>query len=166
MTDENWEDLPKEELIEKIEELNQDRVVFFEPQREIVLSNPSEGTLKEIGGIAHMETSSADHYKFKVQEMDIWNSDLSLEEMKEKYTRLVGSYPHFLEWVQRTYEKQEVFSIEHEGRYHALVSNDPERMEWARGLDDVRDNLAVDLSDTKSRIAMGAKSRAEIKKVL
>lgn len=166
MTDENWEDLPKEELIEKIEELNQDRVVFFEPQREIVLSNPSEGTLNEIGGIAHMETSSADHYKFKVQEMDIWNSDLSLEEMKEKYTRLVGSYPHFLEWVQRTYEKQEVFSIEHEGRYHALVSNDPERMEWARGLDDVRDNLAVDLSDTKSRIAMGAKSRAEIKKVL
>ncbi len=166
MTDENWEDLSKDELIDKIEELKEDRVVFFEPQREIVLSNPSEETLNEIGGIAHMETSSADHYKFKVQEMDIWNSDLSLEEMKEKYTRLVGNYPHFLEWLQRTYEKQEVFSIEHEGRYHALVSNDPERMEWARGLDDVRENLAVDLSDTKSRIAMGAKSRAEIKKAL
>ena len=166
MKDENWEDFSKDELINKIEELKEDRVVFFEPQREIVLSNPSEETLNEIGGIAHMETSSADHYKFKVQEMDIWNSDLSLEEMKEKYTKLVGNYPHFLEWVQRTYEKQEVFSIEHEGRYHALVSNDSERMEWARGLDDVRENLAVDLSDTKSRIAMGAKSRAEIKKAL
>ena len=166
MTDEELEEFSKDELIDRIKEIKEDRVVFFEPQREIVLTNPKEETLNEFSKIAHMETSSGDHYKFQVQEMDIWNSDLSLEELKEKYTRLVGSYPHFLEWLQRTYEKQEVFSIEHEGRYHALVSNDPERMEWARGLDDVRENLSVDLSDTKSRIAMGAKSRAEIKKVL
>ena len=39
-------------------------------------------------------------------------------------------------------------------------------MEWARGIEDVRENLSVDLSDTKSRIAMGANSRATIKKVL
>lgn len=166
LTDEELEEFSKEELIDRIKEIKEDRVVFFEPQREIVLTNPKEETLNEFSKIAHMETSSGDHYKFQVQEMDIWNSDLSLEELKEKYTRLVGSYPHFLEWLQRTYEKQEVFSIEHEGRYHALVSSDPERMEWARGLDDVRENLSVDLSDTKSRVAMGAKSRAEIKKVL
>ncbi|MFB6291976.1 MAG: DEAD/DEAH box helicase [Candidatus Nanohaloarchaea archaeon] len=166
MSEENLEDLSKEELIERLRDQEQDNVVFFEPQREIILSNPSDETVNEISEVAHLETSSGADYKFKVREMDIWNSDLSLEEMKEKYTRIVGSYPSFLEWVQRIYERQEVFSIEHEGTYHALVSDDPERMEWARSLEDVRENLAVDLSDTKSRIAMGSKSRAKIKEVL
>lgn len=164
------EQLDKEELIERIQELQgneeQNNVVFFEPQREIILSNPNEETLNEISEIAHMDTSSGDHYKFKVKEMDIWNSDLSLEEMEEKYTRIVGSYPNFLSWLERTYERQEVFSIEHQGTYHALEAKNKERMEWARSIDEVRDNLSVDLTDKKSRIAMGAKSRAEIKKVL
>lgn len=164
------EQLDKEELIERIQELQSDEeensVVFFEPQREIILSNPDDETLNEISEVAHMDTSSGDHYKFKVKEMDIWNSDLSLEEMKEKYTRIVGSYPNFMSWLERTYERQEIFSIEHEGTYHALEAENKERMEWARSIDEVRDNLSVDLTDTKSRIAMGAKSRAEIKKVL
>lgn len=164
-TDELGE-LSREELVEKIEEMRQDKVVFFEPQREIILSNPSDETLNEISEIAHMETSSDQHYKFEVRDMDIWNSDLSLEEMKEKYTRILGSYPRFIEWLERTYEKQEVFSIEHEGTYHSLVAEDEERMEWARSIDKVRENLAVDLTDNKSRIAMGAKSRAKIKEVL
>ena len=160
------EEMSRDELVEKVKELREDEVVFFEPQREAVITDPDEETLSELSEIAHMETSSGDHYKFKTGEMDVWNSDLSLEEMKEKYTRIVGSYPHFLEWLERTYEKQEIFSIEHEGRYHSLVSSDPERMEWARGIEDVRENLSVDLSETKSRIAMGANSRATIKKVL
>lgn len=163
---ENLEELPKEELVRMIQNRSKENIVFFEAEREIVVSNPDEKTLNEISEIAHMETSSGDHYKFQVKQMDVWNSDLSIEEMKEKYTRLVGSHPRFIEWVERMYERQEIFSIEHEGRYHALVSNDPERMEWARSIDDVRDNLSVDLSDTKSRIAMGSKSRAEIKKAL
>ncbi len=166
MTSENLEELSREELIQKIRDLERDQVVFFEPQREIILSNPSEETLNEISEIAHLESSSGEHYKFEVREMDIWNSPLSIEEMKEKYTRLLGSYPSFLEWVERIYSRQEVFSIEHEGTYHALVSNDPERMEWARSLEEIRKNLSVDLSDTKSRIAMGSKSRAKIKEVL
>ncbi len=165
-TETDLEELSREELLQKIEEIQQDKVVFFEPQREIILSNPSEETLNEISEIAHMETSSGEHYKFEVREMDIWNSSLSLEEMKEKYTRILGSYPRFLEWAERTYERQEVFSIEHEGTYHALVSEDQERMEWARSLDNIRGNLAVDLTDKKSRIAMGAKSRAKIKEAL
>ena len=152
----------KEELIEELE----NHVVFFEAQREIILSHPDSETLNEISSIAHMETSSGDHYKFQVREMDIWNSDLSREEMKEVYTRVLGDYPRFHEWVERTYDKQEVFSIEHKGHYHVLTSDDVERMEWARGLDKVRKNLAVDLSDTTSRIAMGSKSRAEIKEAL
>jgi DNA excision repair protein ERCC-3 len=164
------EQLDREELIERIQELQNEEeknsVVFFEPQREIILSNPDDETLNEISEIAHMDTSSGDHYKFKVKEMDIWNSDLSLEEMEEKYTRIVGTYPNFLSWLERTYQRQEVFSIEHEGTYHALEAENKERMEWARSIDEVRDNLSVDLTDTKSRIAMGAKSRAEIKKVL
>ncbi len=162
MPDENLEDLSKDELIEKI----QNQVVFFEPQREIILSNPDRETLNEVSSLAHMETSSGEHYKFEVQEMDIWNSDKSLEEIKEVYTRVVGSYPRFLEWLERTYTKQEMFSIEHRGRYHSLVAEDPERMDWARSIDDVRQNLSVDLSDTESRIAMGSKSRAEIKEAL
>jgi DNA excision repair protein ERCC-3 len=167
MDEEKISEMSREELEEKILEMeNDEEVVFFEPQREIILTNPSDETLNRISSIAHMETSSGDHYKFQVKEMDIWNSDRSLEEMKEIYTDLVGSRPRFLEWVERTYEKQEVFSIEHEGRYHALVASNKERMEWARGIDDVRENLAVDLSDTKSRIAMGSKSRAEIKQAL
>jgi len=126
------EQLEKDELIERIQELQneeeQNSVVFFEPQREIILSNPDEETLNEISEIAHMDTSSGDHYKFKVKEMDIWNSDLSLEEMEEKYTRIVGSYPNFLSWLERTYERQEVFSIEHEGTYHALEAKT--KKEW------------------------------------
>ncbi|MFB6209512.1 MAG: DEAD/DEAH box helicase [Candidatus Nanohaloarchaea archaeon] len=170
MPEEDLESMPKEELIERINELENEiedeRAVFFEPQREIILTNPDEETLSEMSGIAHLDTSSGDHYKFRVKQMDVWNSDLSLEEMKEIYTRILGNYPNFLNWLERTYERQEVFSIEHEGTYHSLVSSDPERMEWARGIEDVRENLAVDLSDTKSRIAMGAKSRAKIKEVL
>lgn len=174
------EDLSKEQLIEKIKELkseeeteenlkqedSDENVVFFEPQREIILSNPDEKTLNEMSEIAHLDTSSGDHYKYKIKEMDIWNSDLSFEEMKEKYTRILGNYPNFLNWLERTYEKQEVFSIEHRGTYHTLEASNKERMEWARSIDDVRENLAVDLDDTCSRIAMGAKSRAEIKETL
>ncbi len=163
---EEFEDLSREELVEKIKKMQEDKVVFFEPQREIIVSNPSEETLNEISEIAHMATSSGEHYKFEVREMDIWNSELSLEEMREKYTRILGSYPRFIEWLERTYEKQEMFSIEHEGTYHALVAEDEERMEWARSIEGVRDNLAVDLTDNKSRIAMGAKSRAKIKEAL
>jgi DNA excision repair protein ERCC-3 len=167
MKEEKISEMTREELEEKILEMEaEEEVVFFEPQREIILTDPSDETLNRISSIAHMETSSGDHYKFQVKEMDVWNSDKSLEEMKEIYTDLVGSRPRFLEWVERTYEKQEIFSIEHKGRYHALVSSDPERMEWARGIDEVRENLAVDLSDTQSRIAMGSKSRAEIKQAL
>ncbi|MFB6174655.1 MAG: DEAD/DEAH box helicase [Candidatus Nanohalobium sp.] len=167
MMEEKLSEMSREELEEKILEMeNEEEVVFFEPQREIILTNPADETLNRISSIAHMETSSGDHYKFQVKEMDIWNSDLSLEEMKEIYTELVGSRPRFIEWVERTYEKQEIFSIEHKGRYHALVASNKERMEWARGIDDVRDNLAVDLSDTQSRIAMGSKSRAQIKQAL
>ena len=164
------EELPKEELVERISELQneflRERAVFFEPQREIILSNPDEGTLNEISEIAHMDTSSGDHYKFKVKQMDIWNSDLSLEEMREKYTRILGNYPNFLNWLERTYERQEIFSIEHKGTYHTLEASEEERMEWARGLDEIRDNLSVDLTEKKSRIAMGAKSRAKIKEIL
>ncbi|MFQ3308385.1 MAG: DNA excision repair protein ERCC-3 [Candidatus Nanohaloarchaea archaeon] len=162
-----YEDLSREELIELLQEQEkQDQVVFFEPQREIIVSEPGEETLHELSSIAHMETSSESHYKFQVREMDVWNSDRSLEEMKEAYTRIVGNYPSFLEWIERTYERQEIFSIEHKGRYHALESTDAERMEWARGIDKVRKNLAVDLSDTSSRIKMGSKARAEIKEAL
>jgi len=160
--DENLEGLSRDELVEKI----RDNVVFFEPQREIILSYPGDETLNEISSLAHMETSSGEHYKFEVKEMDVWNSDKSLEEMKEIYTRVVGNYPRFVEWLERTYDKQQVFSIEHRGRYHSLVASEPERMEWARSLEKVRSNLSVDLSDTESRIAMGSKSRAEIKQEL
>ncbi len=165
MEDRDLDDMSEEELRERVRELEDD-VVFFEAEREIVLSHPEEDTLNEISEVSHMVTSSGDHYKFQVRDMDIWNSDVSLEEMKEKYTRVIGSYPRFLEWLERTYERQQVFSIEHEGTYHSLVSENSERMEWARGIDKVRKNLSVDLSDTKSRIAMGSKSRAEIKEAL
>ena len=156
------EEKDRDELVEMIE----NHVVFFEPQREIILSHPDSETLNEISSISHMETSSGEHYKFQVREMDVWNSDLSLEEMKEVYSRVLGSYPRFMEWVERTYEKQEVFSIEHKGHYHVLESESEERMEWARSIEKVRKNLSVDLSDTSSRIAMGSKSRAEIKEAL
>ncbi|WP_414836457.1 DEAD/DEAH box helicase [Candidatus Nanohalococcus occultus] len=165
MPDDKYEDFSREQLIERISKL-EDQAIFFEPQREIIVSSPSDELLGTVSDIAHLESSSGDHYKFEVREMDIWNSELSLEEMKEKYTEVVGSHPRFLEWVERTYNKSQMFSIEHEGRYHSLVGQEPERMEWARSIDKVRKNLSVDLSDTKSRIAMGSKSRAEIKEAL
>jgi DNA excision repair protein ERCC-3 len=164
------DDMSRQELIEEVKSLRQDSskedTIFFEPQREIVLRNPSDRVLEEISEIAHVETTSGNSYKFEVREMDIWNSDLSLEEIKERYEDILGRQPHFMDWVERTYRKQEIFSIEYESRYHVLVCSDSERMEWARNIDEIRENLAVDLNEEKSRIAMGAKSRAEIKKVL
>lgn len=166
MPNEKYEDMDREELIERIEDLEGSDIVFFEPQREIIVSHPSEEQLSQLSEISHLESSSGDHYKFEVREMDIWNSELSIEEMKEKYTEILGSYPRFIEWVERTHERSQIFSIEHDGTYHSLKSTDPERMEWARSLEGIKDNISVDLSDTKSRIAMGSKSRAEIKKTL
>ena len=71
--DENLEGLSRDELVEKIK----DNVVFFEPQREIILSHPDSETLNEISSLGHMETSSGEHYKFEIKEMDVWNSDKS-----------------------------------------------------------------------------------------
>ena len=166
MSKEKYEELSREELIEKIHQLERSDVVFFEPQREIIVSNPSDEVLNQLSKVSHLESTSGEHYKFEVREMDIWNSELSIEEIKERYTELLGSHPRFLEWVDRIHQRSQIFSIEHDGTYHSLKSTDPERMEWARSLDKIRDALSVDLSDTKSRIAMGSKSRAEIKKVL
>ncbi|MFB6115266.1 MAG: hypothetical protein ABEK04_03160, partial [Candidatus Nanohalobium sp.] len=77
MKEEKLSDLSRDELEERILEMqNEEQVVFFEPQREIILTDPDDETLNRISSIAHMETSSGDHYKFQVKEMDIWNSDL------------------------------------------------------------------------------------------
>jgi DNA or RNA helicases of superfamily II len=161
------QEMSRQELEQELkQERMSEEVVFFEASREIVLVDPGEETLSEMSEISHMESSEGRNFKFEVREMDIWNSSLSYEEMKEKYTRILGSHPNFMEWAERTYNKQEVFSIEHEGRYHVLESDDEERMEWARSLDDVAENLSVDLNETKSRIAMGSKSRADIKEAL
>ncbi len=58
MPGENYRDMTKDELIERLEELERDNVVFFEPQREIIISDPSEETVNEMSEIAHLETSS------------------------------------------------------------------------------------------------------------
>ena len=81
MPDDKYEDYSKEELVERIQKL-EDQAIFFEPQREIIVSNPSDETLGTVSDIAHLESSSGDHYKFEVIEMDDFISRETITETK------------------------------------------------------------------------------------
>jgi DNA excision repair protein ERCC-3 len=162
-------DLP-EEFIEAFEERSNAHmgdVHFFESSREIIAVAPTEDELRKLSSVAHLETSADDIYKFQVREMDIWNTDLDLDEIQEAFRQILRTeYPNFMEWVERTYERQEVYTITKEGMHYVLKASSPERMQYARGVDRVADNLVTELSNTKSQIDFGSESRAEIKRAL
>lgn len=167
-SEDEWEqrrdELP-DDLVERAEEAEE--VFFFEPSRELVVSSPEEETLRQLSRVAHMESSADDLYKFVVRRMDLWNSDLALEEAEDIFDDVLDrDYPNFHDWLEDTFHRKEIFGIEKEGPYYVLTSTDAERMEYARQIDDVRDNLVVDVTDTKSRIKSGSKARVEIKKAL
>lgn len=162
---EQWQDELPDEIAAKAED--PEEVFFFEPSREIVVSHPDEDTLSQLSRVAHMESSAEALYKFQVTRMDLWNSDMELAEAEEIFRGVLpGDYPNFYDWLEKTFHRKQIFSIEKEGAYYVLTSTDPERMEYARQVDEVRDNLVVDVTDTKSRIKSGSKARAKIKKAL
>lgn len=167
-SDDEWEqarDVLPDEYVERAEDAEE--LYFFEPAREIIVAYPREETLRKLSSVAHMETSADDLYKFAITRMDLWNADLSLEEAKTVFDDLLDrDYPSFMEWVENTFERQDVFSIKKEGPFYVLEATDAERMEYARQLDDVEDNLVADITNTKSRVASGSKARAEIKRAL
>ncbi|MDY6777117.1 MAG: DEAD/DEAH box helicase [Candidatus Nanohaloarchaea archaeon] len=162
-------DLPKgfvEAFEDRVEEDRQD-AFFFEANREILLISPDAETLRKLSSVAHVEASSGETYKFQVRDMDVWNSSKSLDEMKEVFLDIIGEErPNFFEWLERTYERQHVFTIEKENTYYVLKASSAERLQYAKEIDQVADNLVMDLSDTKARIDFGSKSRAAIKKAL
>ncbi len=161
---ERKDDLP-DDLVERAE--TAEEVFFFEPSRELVVVSPSEETLRQLSRVAHMESSAEDLYKFAVRRMDLWNSDLTLDEAEDIFDDVLErEYPNFREWLADTFHRKEIFGIEKEGPYYVLVSTDTERMEYARQIDAVRENLVADVTDTKSRIKSGSKSRVKIKKAL
>jgi DNA excision repair protein ERCC-3 len=160
-------DLP-DAFIEAFEQRTrrQEDTFFFEASREIILVDPGSETLRTLSSIAHLESSTETLYKFTVDDMDVWNSNRSLEEMKGAFSDLLGDQPSFFEWLERTYERQNVYTIKREGNAFVLEASSAERMEYAKQIDDVEENLVMDLSDTKARIDFGSKSRAAIKKAL
>ncbi|MDY6769443.1 MAG: DEAD/DEAH box helicase [Candidatus Nanohaloarchaea archaeon] len=167
-SDEEWEDrkddLP-EDVVDRAEEAEE--VFFFEPSRELVVSDPSEETLRKLSRVAHMESSADGLYKFEVRRMDLWNSDLEEAEATDIFDEVLDrDYPNFRDWLADTFQRKRIFGIEKEGPYYVLTSTDPERMEYARQIDEVRDNLVADVTDTKSRIKSGSKARVKIKKAL
>ncbi|MCJ7450702.1 MAG: DEAD/DEAH box helicase family protein [Candidatus Nanohaloarchaeota archaeon QJJ-9] len=142
-------------------------IYFFEENREIIVINPEEKVLKKLGRVSHLEASSGELYKFKVSRMDVWNSDLELEELEKYFKEILGEErPKFIEWVERIYKRQQVFSIEKKGHYYVLKSTSEERMNYARNIDEVENNLVADLNGKTSRIAPGSNSRAKIKEAL
>lgn len=171
---EDWDELKEElDLDQDAAERIEDRaeittgVVFLESERELLVTDPDAEDLRRLSRVAHNVSSSGGTYKFRVEDMDIWNSSLDLEEIEELFRDVLpGEYPGFMEWVQRTYERQQVFSIERDGMEYVLTATSEERMEWARDLDAVDEHLRVHLTDTKSSIAAGSKSRAGIKRAL
>lgn len=172
LTEQEWNQLKeksKDEIIDLLENRveTESRVFFFEAPREIFVHNPDQDLLEKVSQVAHLESSSGNNFKFKVRDMDVWNSDLELEEIEQVFYDLFEQdYPNFNEWLQRIYERQFIFSIDREDQRYVLKSSDPERMEWARSLDKVRDNLPVDLDDNKSIISPGSSSRATVKREL
>ncbi len=168
LSDEEWEEY-QDELPEPLRERAGDveQLFFFEPSRELVAVNPSEETLRKLSRVAYMESSADDLFKFQVRRMDLWNSDVTQNEAEEIFDDLLDrDYPTFMAWLEETFHRKELFSIRKEGPYYVLVCEDAERMEYARQVDDVADNLVAEVTDSKSRIASGSKARAEIKRAL
>ncbi len=168
LSDQEWEDwkddLPQE-IVDKAADAEE--LFFFEPSREIIAVSPGEDTLRKLSRVAHMESSSENLYKFTVNDMDLWNSDLGYEEARDIFEEVLPrEYPNFLEWLERTFHRKDIFSIQKEGPFYVLVSEDEERMAYARQIDEVAENLVVAVTETKSRIASGSKARADIKRAL
>ncbi|MDY6761873.1 MAG: DEAD/DEAH box helicase [Candidatus Nanohaloarchaea archaeon] len=167
-SDDEWENIAEElpdDVVERAEPAEE--VFFFEPSRELVVSAPSEETLRKLSRVAHMESSADNLYKFEIRRMDLWNSDLGLSDAQGIFDDVLDrDYPNFRDWLEDTFQRKQVFGIEKEGPYYVLVSNDAERMEYARQIDEIQDNLVADVTDTKSRIKSGSKSRVKIKKAL
>lgn len=167
-SEQEWEDW-KEELPQEIVERARDseEIFFFEPSREIIAVSPSEDTLSKLSRVAHMESSAEQLYKFTIDDMDLWNSDLTFEEARDIFQEILPrDYPNFMDWLERTFHRKDIFAIKKEGPFYVLVSTDEERMQYARQLDEVEDNLVVEINETKSRIASGSKARAKIKRAL
>ncbi len=162
---EDWKDALPEDVVDRAVEAEE--LFFLEPGREILVSNPEEETLRNLSRVAHLESSADGLYKFTVNQMDLWNSDLDLGEAKDIFESLFSrEYPTFMEWLEQTFHRKNIFSIRKEGPFYVLVSEDEERMEYARQIDEVQDHLVTEITESKSRIKSGSKSRARIKKAL
>lgn len=144
----------------------EERVFFFEADREIIVVNPSSEMMRDLSSVAHLESSNEEMYKFQVSQMDVWNAGMELNEMQEVYDEYIGNRPNFMEWLERTYARQEVYKITKQGHAFVLEASSPERLDYAKQIDTVADNLVTDLSDTAARIDFGSNSRAAIKKAL
>lgn len=156
------------ELTEKeFEAGDKEKVFFFEANREIIVANATKETLNKLTKVAHLASSAQDNFKFRVRDMDLWNSGLELEEIKSIYREILPEeHPNFMEWLETTKARAHIFSIEREKNHYILQASDPERMDWARQQSEIRERLPVDLSDNKSMIEPGSRNRAKIKKVL
>lgn len=158
-----------EELVAAVEgrfETPDEQIFFFEADREILVVNPRSETVQNISDVAHLESSTEEMYKFAVSQMDVWNTGMELSEMQEVYATYIGNRPNFMEWLERTYARQEVYKITKQGHAFVLEASSLDRLEYAKQIDAVADSLVTDLSDTAARIDFGSNSRATIKKAL
>lgn len=174
LTRSDWEEIREQyDVPEMVHEAVDDRfddenerVFFFEAEREIIIVNPRSETLRELSSVAHLESSTEEGYKFGVSQMDVWNTGMELEEIRETFEQYIGERPNFNEWLKRTYERQHVYKITKQGHAFVFEASTPERLEYAKQIDAVAENLVTDLSDTQARIDFGSNARAEIKKAL
>jgi len=175
IAEDKWQEIKKKanslsqliKLAESELEEDEEEIFFFEANREIIVANATQETLGKLTKVAHLASSAQDNFKFKVRDMDLWNSGLDLDEIKAIYRELLPEeHPNFMEWLETTEQRAHIFSIEREQNHYILEANDPERMEWARQQSEIRERLPVDLNDNKSMIKPGSRNRAKIKKVL
>lgn len=157
-----------ENLKDQLDTDSDEQVYFFEPDRELIITHPDPDTREQVSNVAHVEGTDGDSIKYGIRRMDIWRSHLDLDDLKATYRSILPDrYPHFMEWVERTWKRGTMFQIEEHDGKNVLVAANQDKMEWARNR--LRDELDgrvfyKHLSDTRSVLTSG--KRGDVKEKL
>lgn len=86
-------------------------VIFLEPRRQFIVSQPSERQLRELSDIGYLEyADEKNNYSFVVREQDLWRI-ADWRRVEEIIRRYAPGHPHFMEWAHQAWDKRNVFEI-------------------------------------------------------
>jgi len=86
-------------------------VIFLEPRRQFIISQPSERQIADMNELAHLEYSDErGNYSFVVRQQDLWRVS-DFKRVREVIERWAPGHPLFLEWAEQAWDKRNVYSI-------------------------------------------------------